>query len=206
MRKTFIFTLLLIFLTLGSDLASAQTTANQTGEFRAIIPKAMWEKIFFEPINERIKSSKLTDLRSKALPETDLEMRLWTGFGLTNLNGFVLKRTGGEWSASRLKWESIQTGKNKFKVKPVDEKLGVPKSGWEAAWQKLVDAGILALPDAEAIKCSSNLEDGTSYVVEYNLENSYRTYMFDNPQNADCAEAKRMLKISELVIDEYYTR
>lgn len=207
MQKSFVFTLLLIIFTFGSASASAQTTTNSTdarkdGEFQAIIPKEIWEKIYFESINERIKISKLTDLRTKALPAEDLEVRLWTGFGLTRLDGFVLKRTGGEWSAWRLKWESSKSARGK--AKPVDEKLGVPKSGWEAAWQKLVDAGILTLPDAESMECSGNLNDGTSYVVEYNLKNGYRTYMFDNPQNAGCAEAKRMINISRLVVDEYY--
>lgn len=180
--------------------------AQESDKFRAIIPKATWEKIFFESINERISSSKLSNLRFKALPKDDLEIRLWSGFGLSLLQGFVLKRSAGEWSAVDLDWVVSENRKGKRDVKQLDKKLDAPKSGWDAAWQRLVDAGILTLPDAKEINCSGGATDGMSYVVEYNLKNTYRTYLYDNPDYAKCDEAKRMLQINKIIAEEFYKR
>jgi hypothetical protein len=165
-----------------------------------------WEDIYFEAIIERGKTSNLKRLKSKALPGDDLEIRVWSGFGITLLEGFILKRTAGEWSAVDLDWEVSENPKGKRDVKPLDKKLDVPKSGWDAAWQKLFDAGILTLPDAEKINCSGNTVDGFSYVVEYKLKNTYRTYMYDNPEYAKCDEAKQMVKINRIIAEEFYKR
>ena len=118
----------------------------------------------------------------------------------------MLKRTSGEWSAVDLDWEVSENRKGKRDVKQVDKKLDSPKSGWDAAWQRLVDARILTLPDAEEINCSAGATDGMSYVVEYNLKNTYRTYMYDNPDYAKCDEAKRMLEINKIIAEEFYKR
>ncbi len=165
-----------------------------------------WEDIYFEAIIEREKSSKLKSLKSRTLPQDDIEIRVWSGFGITLLKGFVLKRTSGEWSAVDLDWEVSENRKGKRDVKPLDKKLDVPKSGWDAAWQRLVDAGILTLPDAEKIDCSGNTVDGFSYVVEYKLKNTYRTYMYDNPDYAKCDEAKQMVRINKIIAEEFYKR
>lgn len=165
-----------------------------------------WEDIYFEAIIEREKTSNLKRLKSKPLPGDDLEIRVWSGFGLTLLEGFILKHTAGEWSAVDLDWEVSENRNGKRNVKPLDKKLDVPKSGWDAAWQRLVDAGILTLPDAEKIDCSGNSVDGISYVVEYRLKNKYRTYMYDNPQYAKCDEAKQMVRINKIIAEEFYKR
>lgn len=165
-----------------------------------------WEDIYFEPIIEREKISKLKRLKSKTLLQDDIEIRIWSGFGITVLQGFILKRSSGVWSALDLDWEVFENRKGKRDVKPVNKKLDAPKSGWDAAWQRLVDAEILTLPAAEKIDCSGNTVDGFSYVVEYKLQNKYRTYMYDNPDVAECDEAKQMVKINKIIGEEFYKR
>ncbi len=165
-----------------------------------------WQDIYFEPIIEREKTSKVKRLKLKLLPQNDIEIRVWSGFGITVLQGFVLKRNAGEWSAVDLDWEVFENRKGKRDLKPVDKKLDAPKSGWDAAWQRLVDAGILVLPAAEKIDCSGNSLDGFSHVVEYKLQNKYRTYMYDNPEYAKCDEAKQMVKIKKIIAEEFYKR
>ena len=165
-----------------------------------------WEDIYFEPIIEREKISKLKRLKSKTLPQDDIEIRVWSGFGITVLQGFILKRNSGEWSAVDLDWEVSENRKGKRDLKPVDKKVDAPKYGWDTAWQRLVDAGILTLPDAEKIDCSGNTTDGFSYVVEYKLQNKYRTYMYDNPEYAKCNEAKQMVNINKIITEEFYKR
>ena len=175
-------------------------------EFRAFVPKAFWEKLYFESINERARSSKLSNLRSKGLLKDDFEIRLWNGFGLTLLQGFILKRTAGEWLAVDLDWEVSENKPGKRIPKQIDRKLEAPKSGWTTAWQKLIDAEILTLPDAKEINCEGGATDGISFVVEYNSQNTYRTYMYDNPNVAKCEEAKRMIEIVKIIREEFYNR
>jgi hypothetical protein len=175
-----------------------KTTPSPTRrEFRLNVPKDTWESIFFEAIDERAKLSNLKTLRL-ALPDDDLEVRVWHGFGLTALEGFVLKRTAGRWSAIHLDGITRKVGPAQSQ-----RNLETPKSGWDACWRRLQDAGILTLPDAAAIGCSAGVLDGMSYVVEYNYEGTYRTYLYDNPDYAKCNEAKRMIQIGNLISEEF---
>src|SRR6185369_12431216 len=90
-----------------SEFQKGATVNPVTSEFKLIVPKAGWEQIFFEAINERTRIANLRSLRV-ALPKDDLELRVWNGFGLTALEGFVLQRRGGKWSAVHL--EGIHSG------------------------------------------------------------------------------------------------
>jgi hypothetical protein len=83
------------------------------------------------------------------------------------------------------------------------KELQAPKSGWTNAWQRLIDAEILTLPDASSIRCEVGITDGKSYVVEVNKDRTYRTYMYDNPNHAKCAEAKQMIKLGEVIAEEF---
>jgi len=64
--------------------------------------RPIWEPIFFQAINERASKSGLLPLRSYTVPGGDVEVRVWDGFGLSQLVGVVLKRTHGVWSATFL--------------------------------------------------------------------------------------------------------
>ncbi|HKC64296.1 MAG TPA: hypothetical protein VKB86_11695 [Pyrinomonadaceae bacterium] len=170
-------------------------------ELRLEIPDDGWVSIFFESINKRANIAKLSSLRT-ALPKDDLEVRVWGGFGLTPLEGFILKRTDGQWSAIHLKGISKKLPPSEYQ-----KNMEAPKSGWESCWQRLVDAGILTLPDASEVKkCEVLAFDGFSYVVEINMNNTYRTYMYDNPIYAKCDEAKQMLKIGKIIDEEFGLR
>jgi hypothetical protein len=162
------------------------------------IPKDGWEPIFFEAINERAKVANLKTLRADALPESDIEVRVWHGFGLTALEGFGLKRAAGKWSAIHV--EGIHP---RLPLSEYQRTLQAPKSGWELCWRRLEEAGILMLPDAAAIGCSAMMFDGMSYVVEFNGKGTYRTYLYDNPSYAKCNEAKQMIKIGNIIFEEF---
>jgi hypothetical protein len=66
-----------------------------------------------------------------------------------------------------------------------------------------VSAGILILPDAAEIQCRAGILDGMGYVVELCKDRTYRTYMYDNPQYANCDDAKQMIKIAGIIQDEF---
>jgi hypothetical protein len=197
--------LLALLMALTASFSSLQLMQTDKGtpvqkrkEIQLNIPKDVWEPIFFEAINERAKFANLKALRKEALPENDIEVRVWHGFGLTALEGFSLKRAAGKWSAIHL--DGIHS---RLPRSESQKKLPAPKSGWELCWQRLEEAGILTLPDASAIGCSAMMNDGMSYVVEFNNKGSYRTYMYDNPSYAKCKEAKQMIKIGNIISEEF---
>jgi hypothetical protein len=195
--------ILLIVLT-GSCSSLNQASGNKSTpapvrkELRLDVPKEIWEPIFFKSIDERARIANLKTLRAASLPDEDLEVRVWHGFGLTALEGFVLKHAGGEWSAFHLDGIHPNLPRSEY-----EEKLHTPNSGWELCWRRLEDAWILTLPDASAIGCSAAINDGMSYVVEFNRNATYRTYLYDNPDYARCEEARRMIAIGNIISEEF---
>jgi hypothetical protein len=149
-------------------------------------------------INERTKESNLASLRTISLPDEDLEVRVWIGFGLQGVDGFILRRSSNQWSALYLNGMAERPPFPNSQVA-----LGAPKSGLEPAWQSLMRTGIVTLPDAAAVGCDNHGKDGTSYVVEINMNKTYRTYQYHDPNYAKCDEAKQMVKIGELIADEF---
>jgi len=47
------------------------------------------------------------------------------------------------------------------------------------------------------------VEDGKGYVVETNHDYVYRTYQYSNPDKEKLKEAKQMIKIGEIIADEF---
>jgi hypothetical protein len=117
---------------------------------RPEIPNASWEPSFLEALGERTQKVNLPSLRTVVLSEQDLEVRFWYDGRPDVINGFVIRRSAGRWSAVAVRQTS---NRQPSEVKLED--LGVPKSLWDAAWAKLVGAGILTLQDASELSCNS---------------------------------------------------
>jgi hypothetical protein len=79
----------------------------------------------------------LSESRSAA----DTEIRIWYGLGLFPQEGFAMKRKEGVWTAFRLKAYDYYES-NRITLL----QLTAPKSGWEACWQRLMNADALNLP------------------------------------------------------------
>jgi hypothetical protein len=192
----------LIILTLFLATCSArlpQTAAPHPSPTNSpVVAQNSWEPIFFKEIDQRVRVANLADLRSSSLPSGDSEVRVWVGFGLSPLVGFVIKRSSGEWSGVYLTGIHSGLPKNKYELH-----LPPPKSGWDSLWQQLTSHGILSLPDAHAIQCTGGALDGVCYVVETNVDKTYRTFMYDNPQYARCEQAKQMVEISRILFTEF---
>lgn len=171
-------------------------------KLRVLIPNDRWVHIFFETpglsaksINELTSEANLPSLKTTLLTDNDLEARVW-GFDGEEVYGVILKRSAGRWSVTHLYARG---------TRPVRkyQSLHVPKSGWDRAWERLVGAGILTLPDASEVQCNARVLDGVDYVVEIDADQTYRTYMYDNPQYAKCDAAKRIIKLTEIVDEEF---
>jgi len=181
-----------------------QTPAPQK-ELKTEIPNAFWVKIYFDGIDEKdnsginkiVANDGLNKLSETVLPENDLEIRVWVGFGKYGNDGFILRKISGNWSAIVLK-RMLCHLENKGKIE-----LSEPKSGWEAVWQKLLDAGVLTLPDSSKLKSRNYVIDGKSFVVETNYNYLYRTYEYSQPDEQKGNEAKQMVKIGQIIAEEF---
>jgi hypothetical protein len=195
---TRLFVALITFI-IGVSATSAWLVSRLTEqETRLILPRASWEHIYFREINAVTNLSGLTELRKTDVADGDVEVRIWWGFGLSPLGGIVLKRTSGQWSAIHLKADNYSEPQRAER-----KELRPPKSGWDAVWQRLVNARILTLPDASEIGCDVGGLDGMAFVVETNNDRTYRTYRYDQPTYARCDEARQMVEISEIIADEF---
>ena len=136
----------------------------------------------------------LGDLTSLEFGEADVEMRVWFGFGLFPLEGFVISRRVGEWSAIHLQADRY------YEPKKVSlEELQAPKSGWEACWQQFVDVGALTLPDGT----DPPFPDGEGYEVQVRNGAAYRSYQYPAPEYSHLPAAKHMLEMGDIISDEF---
>jgi hypothetical protein len=172
-------------------------------ELRLVLPRHF--DIFSSSYaDERLAEVNLQKLRTVLLPDGDFEVRLWIGFGLNGDDCLILRYFSGQWSALHLQGMA--------KAPPFPNTvapLPPPKSGWNKTWQKLIDAGILRLPDAEELKCNPRVLDGISYVVESNINMIYRSYAYGNPWYDHppfykrCNEAEQMILIGRIIGEEF---
>jgi hypothetical protein len=181
-----------------TDTAS-QIDSTQNGQApRLLLPNDGWEQTLFIIINKRTREANLPSLRTVTLSGDDLEVRVWVGFGIYGEDALILRRMGGQWSALHRHGMAERP--------PFIQSLNTliaPRSGWEKAWERLEDSGILTLPDASAVQCNRHSHDGTVYVVETNVNSTYRTYMYANPNPPKCSESKLMIEIGEIIAEEF---
>jgi hypothetical protein len=205
--KTIVILLLLIASCLAhirkeSNVAAQKQENNSSPASRNVEPQLApvggdrSEPFAAETIHKRAKEANLPPLKSKKLSGDDIEFRVWVGFGLKPLEGFIASREDGRWEGTF--FESIIPTN-----KPPYRRELFPKSDWERIWGKLVDAGLLTLPDSSQLKDRVRVKDGTSYVVEVKQGNVYRTYAYMNPAHQKWKEAKQMLRIADLLYKEF---
>jgi hypothetical protein len=171
-------------------------------ELRLVLPRS--DALLSAFIDDRLAKANLPSLRTVLPLDGDFEVRVWIGFGITGEDCFILRHFSGQWSAIHLK------GMGASWPFPISlAPLPSPKSGWNRAWHRLIDAGILTLPDADEIKCNAPVIDGIGYVVESNINMTYRIYSYGDPWYdapplyKRCNEAKQMILISQIIGQEF---
>ena len=166
---------------------------------KLLIPEASWEKLFFEGIDQITELAKLEKLREKNLPRNGIEIRIWEGFGLEDLEGVIFSKADEKWRAYHVRSNSYRepTTANFIQLS------GVPKSGWNTFIKEFFSLGISDLPDARSIGCEMYHLDGRRYVVEVYENKTYRTYMYSSNAGEKCAEGKMLQKIVELIAVEF---
>ncbi len=182
---------------LAQHASPAKLVPNKQAQ-RLEITNGSWEPSFFAALDERTQKVKLPRLRTVVLSEQDLEVRFWYDGRPDVINGFVIRRSADRWSAV-----GVRQTRNRQPSEVKLEVLAIPKSGWETAWEKLVGAGILTLPDASELSCNAPSADTFSFVIETNVHRIYRTYRYTNPFHAECDEAKRIVLIEKIIGEEF---
>lgn len=198
--------LLTFLLGLAATTAWFINRSPEQAELRVVIPPERWVEILFEwdnlaskSINRMTTEAGLQSLRTSLLPGNDLEVRVWSGFGVDGeMHAVVLKRLANQWSVVHLYERDKSQPVQKFQ-----DVKAAPTSGWEKAWERLLSAGISRLPDSSEVQCGEGGLDGMAYVVEINTDQTYRTYKYSNPQYAKCGEAQQMMKIVEIIDEEF---
>jgi len=159
---------------------------------RIIIPDERVDQILFKDIDQATGLANLPRLRQSYVSNSDLEVRIWRGFGLSQLEGVVIKHTNGTWTGLHLK------GPHYTEPQSVNvDILNPPKSGWESFWKSLIDKGILTIQESTENECNLAEIDGTSYVIEISQDKIYRYYYY--PENGKCSEAKQTTEIGETI-------
>jgi hypothetical protein len=169
---------------------------NRAAELKRDIPKAAWEPIFFESINQLVTKAGWKSLREVPLPSESLEVRIWIGFGLSPLQGYSLRKDGSRWAGHYVIDSPQET--NSVTVRDI-----TPKNGWDKLWNRLVELDLLTLPDSSTLRGEEMILDGVGYVVEINRDGRYRTYMYGNPKHQKWPEAKKIISIIETLHDEF---
>jgi hypothetical protein len=161
------------------------------------LPHAHWEPLFFKLINRTTELAGLPELRKTVVSSGDIEVRFWHGFGLADLEGVILKRNAGEWTAYHVQADDY-VDPNAATI----TELQPPKSDFDGLWNKLEGLGITTIKDASEINCEVGGIDGQGYVVEINQDHTYRTYMYSFGR---CPEANLVEKMDVTIGLEFTT-
>jgi hypothetical protein len=168
-----------------------------TEETERFPPDPGWEPSYFDSIDERARGCGLRPLRRSVRAASASEIRIWAGFELQAfpigghpLEGMVLERLGDRFSGTHY-------------PRAPETRTVTPASGWARFWQKLEAAGVFELPDSSELKGYNNgFRDGIAYVVELRRNGAYRAYKYGNPAQQDLPEAKRFVRLLELLRKE----
>jgi hypothetical protein len=202
MRKPIIQLPILLTALLGAAMAFFFVKESQKKrELRLLLPRY---DMFRSPDADGLLANvNLRNLRTVLLPDGDFEVRVWIGFSVNRTDCLILRYFSGQWSAVHLHgMAGAPTFRNSLTPLPS------PKSGWNRAWHRLINAGILTLPDAHAVNCNPQILDGITYIVESNINMTYRTYSYSNPDyespwHKRCNEAKQMILIGKIIGEEF---
>jgi len=133
-------------LLLATTFAVAQTLSSQI----KIVPDATWVRIYFESIDKLAGRIGFKPLRLIAIKPGDLEVRIWSGFGISGFGGSIIKRVENRWSAFSLFDPEHTQGVNGRYVEPSLTK-GPHATDWAKTWEKLESAGIADIRDDSEI-------------------------------------------------------
>ncbi len=196
-RRLFI---LIVVLAVGVGSAIGWYYYRQSRQVVILTPVEQWEHFFFDDlkgltgINHVARDAGLSDLRTTVIGKDDIEIRVWRT--TDRIEGAVFRKTAGIRSGLHIIVDPVNYPPEEVWVGD----LPLPKSGWDAVWEELIDQGILKLPTPDDSICERSGIDGSGSIVEINQGQTYRTYMY---RDNDCVLNRSMRKIAERIGEEF---
>ena len=188
--------LLLILLLLSACSQSPTIRTVPLNNAPTPVPERTPDEFISRDIDRVAKLAGFATLKTMHQDHGDVEVRVWYGFGLFALEGFVIKRNNNQWSAYHLKADHYSLVYTK---RVALLQLPSPKSGWEQCWLQLANGGVLSLPSGT----EGPDPDVEAFYVETLDSGAYRNYQYITPEYSDTPNAKLMLAIGDIIADEF---
>ena len=161
-----------------------------------------WEDIYFHwphGIDEATEKAGLKPLRSYGVADGDYEIRIWRGFSTEPLECVIIRKGGGQMTATHLRQRRDESGL-------VDViKLRAPKSGWQSFISQLEALGLFDLPFTAEDECERAYIDGGSNVIELNRSGIYGTHRYPQDRKG-CTKSAQMDHVAEIIGMEFDSR
>jgi hypothetical protein len=122
------------------------------------------------------------------------EVRIHRWTALEGGEILILRRVGTDWSAE------LQGDGSRFRCFYV--RRVTPKSDWNSLWNALIQEGLMEISGSEP---PSGWEDGDGFDVEIRSKGKTQRYGVDNPAHQPSENAKRTLRIGNLLSTEFET-
>jgi hypothetical protein len=148
------------------------------------------ESPYLPSIDALCEKTGLARLRKKKISPDTLEVRVWI-YGTSPLQGIFVRRGDNMWSARHVPTRQASES-------PTVKNLTLQPE-WAETWSKLMELGILTLPDDQTLGEKAQAKEGFSYVVEINDGGQYRIYDYDTPEHQRWPEAKKMVEIAKIL-------
>jgi len=131
-------------------------------------------------------------LRTTDLPEDDIEIRLWSGFGLAGKWGDFIQRRDGVWDALQI--DASVLSENGVSV--VDRQV---TEDWDERFDALIEMGMLELPaDPDPDRL---FLDGFHYVLEVRIGSFYTAAGAPRWEDSELEADRLMLEVVRKIMD-----
>ncbi len=181
-----------------TETANIETKERPGPKTVQMSEKVEGHKELMRDLDETLGRSGIKPLRSHSLPEGELEVRIWKGWGMRGTKGIVIVKSPVGWKASL-----ITIPISPKNSRPSVVVLPSPASGFDALWSKLIERQILILPDDSEVGVVEPFEDSELVIVDILNGDQQRTYSYNAPCYSDVAEGRNVKQIIEILSREF---
>ena len=176
------------FLTAPAQTASPSDKALMRAYGEKMVSQylSFFERTMLEPRN-------LPKLKTKKLAAEDLEFRVWMDYSKYGRAAFLIEHINGTWRGIHINGYS----QNFLTFQPLS-----PQNGWSKLLEDLELQGLKTLPTMFELDNFEIGNDGYHFLVEVKQGENYRIYYYGSPNLQTLDEAKKMVKIVDILHQE----
>lgn len=144
----------------------------------------------FVPLARQLATAAgLADLRTATLASDAIEVRMYSGFGISGTRLLRLSNAGGSWTAEEYDVSRLS--------QPTGPKDKTASEDWQASWRTALAAGLTELPPVPRRTQTRVIEDGFSIVFEIRIGATYKALGADNPDLYCSEDDRAFLAVAE---------